>query len=56
VFKTFKFISNSKSQDDNAEQNSELNPGLQITIGFWIDIFSEYFIFLPSIRGLFGIG
>ena len=54
---TLNLSSNSKSDDDNLSstifrvkswtQNYEM--------GFGIDIFSEYFIFSPSIRGVFGI-
>jgi hypothetical protein len=53
---TLNLSSNSKSQDDNAEQKFRVKPWTAAyEVGFGIDIFSEYFIFSPSIRGMFGI-
>jgi hypothetical protein len=53
---TLNLSSNSKSKDDNAEQKFRVKPWtLNYEIGFGIDIFSEYFIFSPSIRGVFGL-
>jgi hypothetical protein len=48
--------SNSKSTDDNEEQRFRVDAWTtNYELGFGIDIFSEYFIFSPSIRGSFGI-
>ena len=48
--------SNSKSLDDNLEQRFRVKSWTtNYELGFGIDIFSEYFIFSPSIRGSFGI-
>ena len=48
--------SNSKSIDDNYEERYRMKPWTtNYEIGFGIDVFSEYFIFSPSIRGVFGI-
>ncbi|UQD55927.1 porin family protein [Flavobacterium sp. K5-23] len=53
---TLNLSSNSKSKDDNAEQKFRVKPWtLNYEIGFGIDVFSEYFIFSPSIRGVFGL-
>jgi hypothetical protein len=47
--------SNSKSIDDNYEQKFRVKPWTSsYELGFGIDIFSEYFIFSPSIR-VFGL-
>lgn len=54
---TLNLSSNSKSQDDNMEQKFRVKQWTAAyEVGFGIDIFSEYFIFSPSIRGMFGIG
>jgi len=54
---TLNLSSNSKSIDDNAQQKFRVKPWTtNYELGLGIDIFSEYFIFSPSIRGLFGIG
>lgn len=48
--------SNSKSIDDNSAQRFRVkawSPNYEL--GFGIDVFSEYFIFSPSIRGVFGL-
>lgn len=53
---TLNLSSNSKSKDDNFQQKFRVKPWTSAyEIGFGIDIFSEYFIFSPSIRGMFGI-
>ncbi len=48
--------SNSKSIDDNSAQRFRVkawSPNYEL--GFGIDVFSEYFIFSPSVRGVFGL-
>ena len=56
VSATLNLSSNSKSIDDNYEQKFRVKPWTtNYEIGFGIDLFSEYFIFSPSIRGVFGI-
>lgn len=53
---TLNLSSNSKSKDDNLEQRFRVkawSPNYEL--GFGIDVFSEYFIFSPSIRGVFGL-
>ncbi|MBZ4041627.1 type IX secretion/gliding motility protein PorT/SprT [Flavobacterium hibisci] len=53
---TLNLSSNSKSKDDNFEGTFRTKSwSSAYEIGFGIDIFSEYFIFSPSIRGMFGI-
>jgi hypothetical protein len=53
---TLNLSSNSKSIDDNYEERFRVKPWTtNYEIGFGIDIFSEYFIFSPSIRGVFGL-
>jgi hypothetical protein len=48
--------SNAKSIDDNYEERFRVKSWTtNYELGFGIDIFSEYFIFSPSIRGQFGI-
>ena len=48
--------SNSKSIDDNLEERFRVKSWTtNYELGIGIDIFSEYFIFSPSIRGQFGI-
>jgi hypothetical protein len=48
--------SNAKSLDDNLEQRFRVKSWTtNYELGIGIDIFSEYFIFSPSIRGSFGI-
>lgn len=48
--------SNQKSQDDNLEQKFRSKTWTtNYELGLGIDLFSEYFIFSPSIRGVFGI-
>lgn len=47
--------SNYNAQDDNYEQRFRMNQWTyNYEVGFGIDIFLEYFIFSPSIRGAFG--
>ncbi|CAM2836185.1 type IX secretion/gliding motility protein PorT/SprT [Flavobacterium frigoris] len=56
VSATLNLSSNSKSIDDNYEQKFRVKPWTtNYEVGFGIDLFSEYFIFSPSIRGVFGI-
>lgn len=56
VSATLNLSSNSKSIDDNYEQRFRVKPWTtNYEIGFGIDVFSEYFIFSPSIRGVFGL-
>lgn len=56
VSATLNLSSNSKSTDDNAAGRFRVKPwSTNYEVGFGIDIFSEYFIFSPSIRGVFGI-
>lgn len=53
---TLNLSSNSKSIDDNFEQKFRVkNWTKAYELGVGIDIFTEYFIFSPSIRGMFGI-
>lgn len=53
---TLNLSSNSKSIDDNEQQRFRVKPWTtNYELGLGIDIFSEYFIFSPSVRGLFGI-
>jgi hypothetical protein len=53
---TLNLSSNSKSKDDNSENKFRVKPWTtNYEIGFGIDVFSEYFIFSPSIRGVFGL-
>src|SRR6187431_2975861 len=48
--------SNSKSLDDNEEDRFRVKSWTtNYELGIGIDIFSEYFIFSPSIRGQFGL-
>ncbi|MBP4139086.1 MULTISPECIES: type IX secretion/gliding motility protein PorT/SprT [Flavobacterium] len=54
---TLNLSSNSKSKDDNFQQKFRVKSWTNAyELGFGIDLFSEYFIFSPSIRGVFGIG
>ena len=56
VSATLNLSSNSKSKEDNLENRFRLKPWTtNYELGLGIDIFSEYFIFSPSIRGVFGI-
>lgn len=53
---TLNLSGNSKSKDDNFENTFRVKQwSSAYEIGFGIDFFSEYFIFSPSIRGMFGI-
>jgi hypothetical protein len=53
---TLNLSSNSKSLDDNLEQRFRVKAWTpNYELGFGIDIFSEYFILSPSIRGVFGL-
>jgi len=56
VSTTLNLSSNSKSKDDNYEQKFRVKPWTKsYELGFGIDLFAEYFIFSPSIRGVFGL-
>ncbi|WP_338407986.1 porin family protein [uncultured Flavobacterium sp.] len=56
VSATLNLSSNSKSIDDNSGNRFRVKPWTtNYELGFGIDVFSEYFIFSPSIRGVFGI-
>ncbi len=56
VSATLNMSSNSKSIDDNYEQKFRVKPWTtNYELGIGIDLFSEYFIFSPSIRGVFGL-
>ncbi|MBS4039555.1 MAG: PorT family protein [Flavobacteriales bacterium] len=49
--------SNSKAIDDNLNNRFRVSQWTyHYEIGFGVDIFTEHFIFSPSIRGVFGIG
>ncbi len=53
---TLNLSSNAKSQDDNWQQKFRVKQWTAAyEVGFGIDIFTEYFIFSPSVRGMFGI-
>ena len=53
---TLNLSSNSKSLDDNLEQRFRVKPWTtNYEMGFGIDLFCPYFIFSPSIRGVFGL-
>lgn len=53
---TLNLSSNSKSIDDNAEQRFRVKPWTtNYELGLGIDFFTPYFIFNPSIRGVFGL-
>lgn len=56
VSTTLNLSSNSKSPDDNFVNKFRViawSPNYEL--GFGIDVFSEYFIFSPSVRGIFGL-
>jgi hypothetical protein len=56
VSATLNLSSNAKSIDDNYGQRFRVKSWTtNYELGFGIDIFSEYFIFSPSIRGVFGL-
>lgn len=53
---TLNLSSGAKSKEDNLEQRFRTKPWTtNYELGFGIDFFSEYFIFSPSIRGIFGL-
>ena len=53
---TLNLSSNAKSKDDNLENHFRVKSWTtNYELGFGIDLFSEYFIFSPSIRGVFGL-
>lgn len=54
---TLNLSSNEKAQDDNLEQKFRVKSWTtNYELGLGIDIFTEYFIFSPSVRGVFGLG
>ncbi len=56
VSATLNLSSNSKLIDDNLEQRFRVKSWTtNYELGLGIDLFSEYFIFSPSIRGVFGM-
>jgi len=56
VSATLNLSSNAKSIDDNYEDRFRVKSWTtNYELGFGIDVFSEYFIFSPSIRGVFGL-
>lgn len=53
---TLNLSSNSKSVDDNSSQRFRMKPWTtNYEMGLGIDFFTPYFIFSPSIRGVFGL-
>ena len=53
---TLNLSSNAKSKDDNLANTFRVKPWTtNYELGLGIDVFSEYFIFSPSIRAVFGI-
>lgn len=53
---TLNLSSNAKIMDDNLQQRFRVKSWTtNYELGFGIDLFSEYFIFSPSIRGVLGI-
>lgn len=56
ISSTLNLGSNSKSIDDNLQQRFRVKPWtFNYEIGFGIDLYTEYFKFTPSIRGVFGL-
>ena len=56
VSTTLNLSSNAKSKDDNEQQVFRVKSWTNnYELGLGIDFFSEYFIFSPSIRGVFGL-
>lgn len=56
ISSTLNLSSNSKLMDDNFQQRFRVKSWTtNYELGFGIDLFSDYFIFSPSIRGVFGI-
>lgn len=56
VSTTLNLSGNSKTIEDNLDQKFRVKAwSTNYELGFGIDFFSEYFIFSPSIRGLFGL-
>ncbi|MDO4728721.1 MAG: porin family protein [Bacteroidota bacterium] len=54
---SYNLSSNYKSLSDNSERRFRMNRiAYNYELGFGVDIYLEYFIFSPSIRGVFGIG
>lgn len=55
VSATLNLSSNSKATDDNLQQRFRVKPWTKnYELGFGIDLYTEYFKFSPSIRGVFG--
>ena len=55
VSATLNLASNSKTKDDNLQNRFRMKPWTRnYEIGAGIDIYTEYFVFSPSIRGVFG--
>jgi hypothetical protein len=55
VSATLNLASNSKTKDDNLQNRFRMKPWTRnYEIGAGIDIYTEYFVFSPSIRGIFG--
>lgn len=55
--RTLNLASNSNLKDDNAEEIFRVKKWTNnYELGFGIDLYTEYFKFTPSIRGVFGIG
>ncbi len=53
---TLNMASNEKSKDDNLERRFRTKTWTQnYEVGFGIDVYTEYFVFSPSIRGVFGL-
>lgn len=53
---TLNMASNSKSKDDNLQNRFRMKPWTRnYEIGLGIDIYTEYFVFSPSVRGVFGL-
>ena len=53
---TLNLSSNSKSVDDNSAQRFRVKPWTtNYELGLGTDLFTPYFIFSPSIRGIFGL-
>ncbi len=56
VSATLNLGSNSKAIDDNLQQRFRVKPWTRnYELGFGIDLYTEYFKFSPSIRGVFGL-
>jgi len=57
VSRTLNLSSNSNLKDDNAQEIFRVTKWTNnYELGFGIDLYTEYFKFTPSIRGVFGMG